>query len=93
MSQKELEFTEEMLARSDVMDNAVYTMCLAFIQYENDEEKFPWDICLLSEIREFTIKILREKGYPVCDPCIIRGKTDRYCSLEECKLENCTLHP
>ena len=37
MEQKELEFTKEMLERNDVLDNAVYKMCLTFLQFEDDE--------------------------------------------------------
>ena len=37
MEQKELEFTNEMLKRNDALDNAVYDMCLLFLQFENDK--------------------------------------------------------
>lgn len=30
MDQKDIEFTKEMLERNDVLDNAVYKMCLTF---------------------------------------------------------------
>ena len=96
MEQKELEFTNEMLKRNDALDNAVYDMCLLFLQFENDkdvEKKFPWDISILWEIRNLTIELLREKGYSVCDPCIICGAPSQYCSLEECQMKNCNLHP
>ena len=68
MEQKELEFTKEMLERNDVLDNAVYKMCLTFLQFEEDENldvKFPWDISILGEIRDLTVELLREKWYPV----------------------------
>ena len=96
MEQKELEFTKEMLERNDVLDNAVYKMCLTFLQFEDDENsdvKFPWDISILGEIRDLAVELLREKGYPVCDPCIVCDEPNRYCNLEECYMHSCNLHP
>ena len=87
MEQKELEFTKEMLERNDALDNAVYKMCLTFLQIEDDENldvKFPWDISILGEIRDLTVELLREKWYPVCDPCIVCDEPNRYCNTEEC---------
>lgn len=94
MNQEELEFTGRMLERSDVMVSAVYKMCLTFLQFEEEEsmKKFPWDISILGEIQDFTIQKLRQKGYPVCDPYIIRGESAQYCDCEECKMESCDLH-
>lgn len=96
MEQKELEFTKEMLERNDVLDNAVYKMCLTFLQFEDGENldvKFPWDISILGEIRDLTVELLWEKGYPVCDPCIVCDEPNRYCNLEECYMHSCNLHP
>lgn len=96
MEQKELEFTKEMSERNDALDNAVYEMCLTFLQYEKDEDadvKFPWDISILAEIRDLTVRLLREKRYPVCDPCIICDESNQYCDLKECYMKNCNLHP
>ncbi|NBI61122.1 hypothetical protein D3Z53_24770 [Lachnospiraceae bacterium] len=96
MEQKELEFTKEMLERNDVLDNAVYKMCLTFLQFEDGENldvKFPWDISILGEIRDLTVELLREKGYPVCDSCIVCDEPNRYCNLEECYMHSCNLHP
>lgn len=96
MEQKELEFTKEMLERNDVLDNAVYKMCLTFLQFEDGENldvKFPWDISILGEIRYLTVELLREKGYPVCDSCIVCDEPNRYCNLEECYMHSCNLHP
>ena len=96
MEQKELEFTKEMLERNDVLDNAVYKMCLTFLQFEDDENldvKFLWDISILGEIRDLTVELLREKGYPVCDPCIVCDGLNQYCSLKECYMKSCNLHP
>ena len=96
MEQKELEFTKEMLERNDILDNAVYKMCLTFLQFEDDENldvKFPWDISILGEIRDLTVELLWEKGYPVCDPCIVCDEPNRYCNLEECYMHSCNLHP
>ena len=90
MEQKELEFTKEMLERNDVLDNAVYKMCLTFLQFEDDENsdvKFPWDISILGEIRDLTVELLREKWYPVCDPCIVCDEPNRYCDIEECYMQ------
>ncbi len=96
MEQKDLEFTEKMSERSDVLDNAVYKMCLAFLQFEDNKNldvKFPWDISILAEIRDLTVKLLRKKGYPVCAPCIICDEPNQYCNLEECYMGSCNLHP
>ena len=96
MEQKELEFTNEMLERNDALDNAVYDMCLTFLQFEEDENldvKFPWDISILGEIRDLTVVLLREKWYPVCDPCIVCDEPNRYCDIEECYMHSCNLHP
>lgn len=96
MEQKELEFTKEMLERNDILDNAVYKMCLTFLQFEDDENldvKFPWDISILGEIRDLTVELLRGKGYPVYDPCIVCDEPNRYCNLEECYMHSCNLHP
>ena len=65
-------------------------------QFEDDENsdvKFPWDISILGEIRDLTVELLREKGYPVCDPCIVCDEPNRYCNLEECYMHSCNLHP
>ena len=96
MEQKELEFTKEMLECNDILDNAVYKMCLTFLQFEDDENldvKFLWDISILGEIRDLAVELLREKGYPVCDPCIVCDELNQYCSLKECYRKSCNLHP
>lgn len=95
VKEKELEFTGDMMERDDIMDNAVYQMCLAFLGIESDdtEDKFPWDISILNEIREFTVHLLREQGYQVCDPYIERDDIDHYCSPHVCGFKKCELHP
>ena len=68
MEQKELEFTKEMLERNDVLDNAVYKMCLTFLQFEEDENldvKFPWDISILGEIKDMRPTLVIALSIPV----------------------------
>lgn len=92
---KELEFTNGMIERNDAMDNAVYQICLEFLGIETDDnqDKFPWDISILGEIREFTVHLLRKRGYPVCDPYIEQDGEECYCSLNICGLKKCEKHP
>ena len=96
MEQKELEFTNQMIEIIDIIDNATYDLCVTLLQYVNDkdvETKFPWDISILADIWDYAIQVLRERGYAVCDPCIVHDGTDRYCNLGECRMESCNLHP
>lgn len=96
---KGLEFTEDIIGRVDEMDQAVYKMCLVFLQLKDDEAdvdtKFPWDISIIQEIYDFTVCTLRKNKYLICDPSIIREdeeKVDQFCKIEECGFRECKLH-
>lgn len=70
-------------------------MCFEFLELtpdDNMEDEFPWDISILGEIREFTVHLLRERGYHVCDPYIEQDDEERYCSLGVCGLKKCEKH-
>lgn len=94
---EELEFTEPMMKRSDVLDDAVYQMCVIFLQLNEEDdaaEKFPWNVAVLQEIREGVLQVLRKHGYKVCDPYIDRNENQgsKFCETKECGKETCILH-
>ena len=70
---------------------------VVFLQSKVNEEKENGTerikIYYLGEIRDLTVELLREKGYPVCDPCIVCDELNQYCSLKECYMKSCNLHP
>ena len=94
---EELEFTEKMLERSDELDQAVYQMCLTFLQLSMEmdiQEEFPWDIAILQDIRDYVIQVLRKHKYTVCDPYIEQDQSQKskFCEIKECRKEKCNLH-
>ncbi|CUX24299.1 hypothetical protein [Clostridium sp. C105KSO13] len=93
-----MEFTGDMIDRIDEMDNAIYQMCLVFLQLSNTDDldsKFPWNIAIIQEIYDFTVEILRRNGYRVCDPCIESSGNGsrRFCEIKECGFSECKRHP
>lgn len=63
---EEMEFTDAMMERADEVDNAVYRMCLTLLELENEkdyEERFPWNIGILEEIKDSAIRILNKNQY------------------------------
>lgn len=93
-----MEFTDDMIDRIDKMDQAVYQMCLVFLQLSDTDDldtKFPWNVEVIGEIYDCTVEILRRNGYKVCDPCVESSESDRdrYCEVKECGFETCSLHP
>ena len=94
-----LKFTDAMIDRIDAMDQAVYQMCLAFLQIDCEkddlEEFFPWNAAIIQEIYDLTVSVLRKHQYQVCDPSIIRDKEhgDCFCHISECGYQRCNLHP
>lgn len=93
---EEMEYTEAMMKRADEVDNAVYQMCLTLLELENEkdyEERFPWNIGILEEIKESAIRILNKNQYKVCDPFIEDEEECRkFCELDSCGLTECTRH-
>lgn len=69
---EELEFTNEQLERIDEIDNTVYNALLILL--EKDEESFPWDISIISEVVEAISDISEKRGYHLRRPCILRSK-------------------
>lgn len=94
---EEMEFTDAMMERADVVDNAVYRMCLTLLELENEkdyDERFPWNIGILEEIKESAIRILNKNQYKVCNPFIKDEEGDRsFCGLDSCGFTKCTRHP
>lgn len=94
---EEMEFTEAMIKRADEVDNAVYRMCLTLLELENEkdyEERFPWNIGILEEIKESAIRILNKNQYKVCNPFIGDEEEGRkFCELDSCGLTECARHP
>ena len=96
---KELEFTEDMIDRNDSMDQAVFKMCLVFLQLEDDPDKdtkFPWDVNIIGDIFDFTVNTLRANNFLVCDPSIVQkdgGNASQFCNTEVCGFKECKLHP
>lgn len=93
---EEMEFTDAMMERADEVDNAVYRMCLTLLELENEkdyEERFPWNIGILEEIKESAIRILNKNQYKVCNPFIEDEEEDRkFCELDSCGLTECVRH-
>lgn len=94
---EEIEFTDAMIERIDEIDNAVYRMCLTLLELENEkdyEERFPWNIGILEEIKESAIWILNKNQYQVCDPFIEDEEEGRkFCGLDSCGFTECSRHP
>lgn len=94
---EEMEFTDAMMERADEVDNAVYRMCLTLLELENEkdyEERFPWNIGILEEIKESAIRILNKNQYKVCNPFIKDEEGDRsFCGLDSCGFTECVRHP
>lgn len=94
---EEMEFTDAMMERANEVDNAVYRMCLKFLELENEkehEERFPWNIGILEEIKESAIRILNKNQYKVCNSFIEDEEEDRkFCGLDSCGLTECARHP
>lgn len=91
---RELEFTDAMLERTEEMDYAIYHMCLALLRLEDKEDQFPWDVGILEEIKESVLYILRKNHYKTCDPYIKEeDEKEEYCSLENCGFTECNRHP
>ena len=93
---EEMEFTDDMMERANEVDNAVYRMCLTLLELENEkehEERFPWNIGILEEIKESAIRILNKNQYKVCNPFIEDEEEGRkFCELDSCGLTECTRH-
>lgn len=92
-----MEFTNEMIDRIDELDNAVYQMCLVFLQLhdmDDLEAEFPWDIAIIQEIYDSIVDTLRKNKYRVCDPCVERDEkgSRRFCDIKECGFKECRLH-
>ncbi len=94
---EKMEFIDAMMKRADEVDNAVYRMCLTLLELENEkdyEERFPWNIGILEEIKESVIRILNKNQYKVCNPFIENEEEDRkFCELDSCGLTECARHP
>lgn len=93
-----MKLTDDMIDRIDEMDNAVYQMCLVFLQLNDTDDvdsKFPWNISIIGEIYDLTVRILRNNQYQVCNPCLEKQKdgSNSYCGIKECGFKECKLHP
>lgn len=84
-----------MMERADEVDNAVYRMCMTLLELENEkdyEERFPWNVGILEEIKESAIRILNKNQYKVCNP-FIEEEDRKFRGLDSCGLTECTRHP
>lgn len=93
---QELEMTDAMLQQQDIIDNATYDVCCSYlgIPDEERENSFPWDIQILSQVRESIMDALLQFGRPVCYPYIEHDESgSRYCSQKDCYCVNCIRNP
>lgn len=83
---------DAMLSQQDLIDNATYDVCCAFLGISDEERdnKFPWDIQILGVVRESITDALLQFGKTVCYPYIEDdGEKITYCSTDECCCEKC----
>ena len=68
--EQELELTDEMIARNDEIDNAVYQVILTLI--EKDENEFPWNMEIIGAVTDAIERVLGD-GYnlPVRHPAVV----------------------
>lgn len=92
-----MEYTGDMIDRIEEMDQAVYKMCLAFLQLNDADDlevKFPWSSDIIEEIYGAAVQTLRKYQYKVCDPYVEHtGGSSQYCNIKTCGIRECKLHP
>lgn len=86
--------TNAMLAQEDIIDNATYDVCCSFLSIPPDkrDEQFPWDIQILSTVREAIIDALLQHGKGVCYPYVEYNpaeKSETYCKKDDCHCNQC----
>lgn len=88
----ELELTSEMISQIDKNDNLTYNYLLDLlnISSEDADEKFPWNISIISNILEMVACELDTISYHLCRPCVITNPdgSQQFCSTD-CKREQC----
>ena len=92
-----MEYTDDMIDRIEKMDQAVYKMCLVFLQLDDTDDleaKFPWHTEIIEEIYDAAVRTLRKYQYNVCDPYVKHaGDSSQYCNIKTCGIRECKLHP
>lgn len=83
-----LELTDEMIARNDEIDNAVYKCICTLTQKdsecdpnaENSDNILDWDMELIGEVDEAIVAVLKSHGLEVHSPCIVHNSdgTEEY---------------
>lgn len=89
---QELEMTDAMLQQQDIIDNATYDVCCTYLGISDEEREnaFPWDIQVLSQVRESIMDAMLQFGRPVCYPYIEHDEFgSRYCSQKDCCCMDC----
>lgn len=74
---EEPEMTDAMVRQRDQIGNATYDVCCSYpgIPDEEKEKLFPWNMQILSEVRESITNALLQFGKPVCYPWMQRSET------------------
>lgn len=66
-----MSFEGFLVQKGDEIDNAAYTLAVALLKSdpdEDDEKILPWDMSIIGEINEVVSHLLSERGYQSCYP-------------------------